>query len=98
MWCRYPIPEFGAVYTPDAVVFRGEQAAGYPFLPSPRSMAFVAAAAYCCPRVRALRMHSLARGIASAMLLAAGVRVGVFARRTESTQENGHARMYDMRV
>ncbi|KAJ3050366.1 hypothetical protein HK097_008672, partial [Rhizophlyctis rosea] len=32
---KYPIPEFGGIYSPDVVVFRGEEKDKYPFLPSP---------------------------------------------------------------
>jgi hypothetical protein len=49
---KYPLPEFACVYTPSAMVFRGEHDDGYPFLPAPRRMAFVAAAAYNRPDVR----------------------------------------------
>ena len=48
---RYPIPEFATMYTPNGLVFRGEHSDGYPFLPEPRAMAFIAAAAYNCPQV-----------------------------------------------
>ena len=39
---RYPIPrESGGIYTPPALVFRGTEADGYPFLPSPERAAFL---------------------------------------------------------
>lgn len=48
---KYPLPEFACVYTPSAMVFRGEHDVGYPFLSVPRRMAFIAAAAYNRPDV-----------------------------------------------
>lgn len=45
----YPIPEFGGLYSPDVPVFRGSEAAGYPFLPRPVLLSFVSAAAFSNP-------------------------------------------------
>ena len=67
----YPLPDFAAVYTPDALVFRGEHADGYPFLPAPRRMSFIAAAAYNCPQVGTMSAHSLGLPPASARTLLA---------------------------
>ena len=47
----YPIPEFGAIYSPDVLVFRGEESAGYEMLERPEPMSFVAVAAYDRPEV-----------------------------------------------
>jgi len=46
---KYPIPEFGGVYSADVWVFRGAESRGYPFLEVPRKMAFIAVAAYAHP-------------------------------------------------
>jgi len=50
LW-EYPIPEFGGVYAPDVLVFRGNESEGYPFLSTPEKMSFVAVAAYKHPTV-----------------------------------------------
>jgi uncharacterized protein (TIGR02452 family) len=46
---RYPLPELGAVYSPDVPVFRGPESQRYPFLDAPRTMSFIAVAAYSRP-------------------------------------------------
>jgi len=45
----YPIPEFGAIYSPDVAVFRGPEEKGYPFLRVPKWLSFVAVAGYRHP-------------------------------------------------
>jgi uncharacterized protein (TIGR02452 family) len=49
---RYPLPEFGGVYSADVPVLRGPESARYPFLDEPRAMSFIAVAAYSRPPVR----------------------------------------------
>ena len=49
---QYPLDDFGTVYSPDVLIFRGTEATGYPFVkypPSQRKVTFVAAAAYRDP-------------------------------------------------
>lgn len=46
---RYPLPEFGGVYSPKVAVLRGEERHGYPWLDAPREMSFIAVAAYDKP-------------------------------------------------
>lgn len=41
-YAKYPIGATGAIYTPNVSVFRGLEEAGYPFLPQPISLAFIA--------------------------------------------------------
>lgn len=53
---RYPLPEFGGIYSPDVYVLRGPESAGYPFLEAPRRMSFVAVAAYANPPVEGGRL------------------------------------------
>ncbi|KAJ3291154.1 hypothetical protein HK104_006309 [Borealophlyctis nickersoniae] len=48
---RYPIPDAGAIYSPDVVVFRGEESQGYPFLSQPYKVAMVACAAIYRPEL-----------------------------------------------
>lgn len=49
---QYPLDRnHGGVYTPNAVVFRGTQAAGYPLLKEPHILSFVAVAGISHPRL-----------------------------------------------
>jgi uncharacterized protein (TIGR02452 family) len=45
----YPIPQYGGVYIPGVIVFRGSESDGYPFLATPRSVSIVASAALKLP-------------------------------------------------
>jgi uncharacterized protein (TIGR02452 family) len=47
---KYPLPEFGGVFTPDAVVIRGSEAKGYPWLEKPENLSFISVAAYKNPK------------------------------------------------
>lgn len=53
---KYPIPEFGCIYTPNAVVFRGSEAKGYPYLSKPEYISFIASAAYRHPPLKEDRL------------------------------------------
>eukprot|EP01052_Picozoa_sp_SAG31_P017564 SAG31_NODE_1207_length_9383_cov_5.316351_4_plen_1216_part_00 len=48
---RYPIAEFGGIYTPGVLIFRGPESEGYPFLPQPHPISMVATAAYHQPKL-----------------------------------------------
>jgi uncharacterized protein (TIGR02452 family) len=48
---RYPLPEFGGVYSPGVLSFRANEASGYAFLPAPEPYSFIAAAAINRPRL-----------------------------------------------
>jgi Microbial-type PARG, catalytic domain len=43
---RYPLPDYGGVYSPRVMVFRGSLHDGYPFLYEPLEVAMIAVAAY----------------------------------------------------
>ena len=43
---QYPLPEFGGVFSPSVVVFRGAEACGYPFLPEPFPISVLSVAAH----------------------------------------------------
>lgn len=45
----YPISPTGAIYTPNVSVFRGLEEEGYPLLPQPTSLSFIALPALVCP-------------------------------------------------
>jgi uncharacterized protein (TIGR02452 family) len=49
---KYPIPEFGGIYSPNVVVFRSSEATGYDYLEHPISLSFVAVAAYVRPQLQ----------------------------------------------
>ena len=49
---RYPIPEYGGVFSPCVYVFRGDEASGYPFLEEPWSVSILSVAAYKYPQVQ----------------------------------------------
>jgi uncharacterized protein (TIGR02452 family) len=53
---RYPLPEFGGVYSPDVAVLRGPESERYPFLDEPRAMSFIAVAAYRNPPLHGGRL------------------------------------------
>jgi uncharacterized protein (TIGR02452 family) len=46
----YPIPEFGGIFTTDAVVIRGSEDKGYPWLQNPENLSFISVAAYRNPK------------------------------------------------
>ena len=46
---KYPIPEFGCIYSSNITFFRGEERSGYPFLSDPFELDFIAVAAYVDP-------------------------------------------------
>ena len=72
----YPIPEFGCIYSPRVMVFRGSEETGYPFLAKPRWMSFIAAAAYNRPKQRQGRLaHSVAEKTAPKIRTVLRVRV-----------------------
>ena len=48
---RYPLAEFGGVYSPGVLSFRANEASGYAFLPAPEPYSFIAAAAINRPRL-----------------------------------------------
>jgi len=48
---HYPIPEFGAIYSPDAVIFRASEKDRYRLLEAPIEMAFIAIPAYHDPPI-----------------------------------------------
>eukprot|EP00743_Colponemidia_sp_Colp-15_P010585 GILK01011675.1.p1 GENE.GILK01011675.1~~GILK01011675.1.p1 ORF type:complete len:305 (+),score=44.39 GILK01011675.1:120-1034(+) len=45
----YPIPEFGGIYSPSVLFFRGTEADGYPYLDAPVPISCIAVAAYNRP-------------------------------------------------
>jgi uncharacterized protein (TIGR02452 family) len=45
----YPLPEFGGLYTPNALVFRSAESSGYEYLRHPKRVSFIAVAAYRDP-------------------------------------------------
>eukprot|EP01060_Flectonema_neradi_P029624 TRINITY_DN4132_c0_g2_i2.p1 TRINITY_DN4132_c0_g2~~TRINITY_DN4132_c0_g2_i2.p1 ORF type:complete len:364 (+),score=41.16 TRINITY_DN4132_c0_g2_i2:58-1092(+) len=45
----YPMSSTGVIYSPDVMVFRDTEQLGYPYLATPRSMSFIACAAYRKP-------------------------------------------------
>lgn len=47
----YPIPQFGGIYSPKVLVFRGSEKEGYPFLAAPIKLGFINSAAYHEPPV-----------------------------------------------
>ncbi|KAG9295031.1 hypothetical protein G9A89_017825 [Geosiphon pyriformis] len=47
----YPIPEFGGIYCPNALVIRGSEQEGYEWLEVPETMSFVAVAAVKNPKI-----------------------------------------------
>ena len=47
---RYPLPEFGGVFSPSVIVLRGCEADGYPFLVHPWPVSVLTVAAYHGPR------------------------------------------------
>jgi len=47
---HYPLPDYGGVYCPRVMVFRGDLSDGYPFLFEPIEVAMIAVAAYARPR------------------------------------------------
>ncbi len=47
----YPMDEFGGIYTRDAVLIRGNEQNGYPYLLQPLKLDFVSVAAYARPTV-----------------------------------------------
>lgn len=55
---QYPLDtNYGGVYTPDAVVFRGPQAVGYPLFVAPHMFSFVAVAGISSPRLLKSRLR-----------------------------------------
>ncbi len=48
---RYPIAEFGGIYSPGVLAFRSNENTGYGFLPAPEPYSFVASAAINRPRL-----------------------------------------------
>ncbi|KAI6658687.1 hypothetical protein LOD99_10982 [Oopsacas minuta] len=48
----YPIPEFGAIYSPKVLVFRGEEKSGYAYLAEPVRLGFINSCAYRDPPVQ----------------------------------------------
>eukprot|EP00455_Lapot_gusevi_P037158 TRINITY_DN4144_c0_g1_i2.p1 TRINITY_DN4144_c0_g1~~TRINITY_DN4144_c0_g1_i2.p1 ORF type:complete len:359 (+),score=7.22 TRINITY_DN4144_c0_g1_i2:86-1078(+) len=53
---RYPIQEYGGIYSPHVLVFRSNEATGYSLLERPYPLAFIAVAAYRGPRLIAGRL------------------------------------------
>lgn len=47
----YPIPEFGAIYSPNVIFFRANEDAGYGYYDSPVGISCVAVAAYSKPQI-----------------------------------------------
>jgi uncharacterized protein (TIGR02452 family) len=45
----YPLPDFGGLYTPNALVIRSSESTGYAYLDNPKRMSFIAVAAYRGP-------------------------------------------------
>lgn len=48
---KYPLGEAEAIYSPDVLVLRGRESAGYPWLPRPVPMAFLALPGYRRPQL-----------------------------------------------
>eukprot|EP00126_Sphaerothecum_destruens_P015349 Sdes_comp9307_c0_seq1m794 len=48
---KYPLPEFGVVYSPNVLIFRHSENRNYEFMQKPESVSFIAAAAYNNPPV-----------------------------------------------
>lgn len=48
------MPEFGGLYTPNALVFRSAESSGYRFLQSPTRLSFISVAAYREPPLEQL--------------------------------------------
>lgn len=48
---RYPIADFGGIYSPGVLSFRSNEQTGYSFLPEPESYSFIASAAINRPRL-----------------------------------------------
>ena len=48
---RYPIAEFGGIYSPGVLSFRSNEKTGYGFLPAPEPYSFIASAAINRPRL-----------------------------------------------
>lgn len=48
---RYPIADFGGIYSPGVLSFRSNEKTGYSFLPAPESYSFIASAAINRPRL-----------------------------------------------
>jgi len=51
---EYPIPEFGAIHSPNIVVLRDPERLGYPFLRTPFQVGVVSGAAYAQPAIDVL--------------------------------------------
>jgi len=67
---RYPLGEFGCIFSPDVCVFRGAEADGYPFLPHPFFVSVLSVAAYCRPKCRGGRLtEKFARGTQQKILI-----------------------------
>jgi uncharacterized protein (TIGR02452 family) len=85
----YPLPEFGGLYTPGALVFRGSEESGYEFLQIPRKVSFISAASYRDPPV-----ESNASG---ELIIASGKLLKGFKRKMECifdiALDNGHDSM-----
>eukprot|EP01027_Heterolobosea_sp_BB2_P023774 GEZU01035771.1.p1 GENE.GEZU01035771.1~~GEZU01035771.1.p1 ORF type:complete len:413 (-),score=88.07 GEZU01035771.1:44-1282(-) len=48
---RYPLNEFGGIYSPNVTVFRGPEDEGYPFLRTPEKISVLSVAAYAHPEL-----------------------------------------------
>jgi len=46
---RYPLFEFGGIYSPNVIVFKESENRGYELLPEPVTLSFIAVAAYAHP-------------------------------------------------
>jgi uncharacterized protein (TIGR02452 family) len=51
---KYPIPEFGGIYSPSVVIFRSNEDTGYALLENPFTLSFIAVSAYVRPQLQLL--------------------------------------------
>ena len=48
---KYPIHEFGSIYSPNVYIFRSNESSGYKYLTQPYKLSFIAAAMYRFPQI-----------------------------------------------